>query len=166
MQDTFLFTGAIADNIRYGRLDATDEEVEQAARAVGAHDFIMQQPGGYGADVGENGSNLSVGQRQIISFARALLADPRILILDEATSSVDTATEKIISQALDELMKGRTSFVIAHRLSTIVNADQIVVMDKGEIVEMGTHAELLEQRGRYFQLYTMQWAQQGLRGNV
>jgi ATP-binding cassette subfamily B protein/subfamily B ATP-binding cassette protein MsbA len=166
LQDTFLFTGTIADNIRYGRLDASDEMVEQAARAVGAHDFIMQQPQGYGADVGENGLNLSVGQRQIISFARALLADPRILILDEATSSVDTATEKIIGQALDELMKGRTSFVIAHRLSTIVNADKIVVMDKGEIVEMGTHGELLDQRGRYFQLYTMQWAQQGLRGNV
>jgi ATP-binding cassette subfamily B multidrug efflux pump len=111
----------------------------------------------------ENGGNLSVGQRQIISFARALLADPRILILDEATSSVDTATEQMIGQALDRLMMGRTSFVIAHRLSTIVNADKIVVMDKGEIVEMGSHAELLAQHGRYFHLYTMQWAQEELR---
>jgi ATP-binding cassette subfamily B protein/subfamily B ATP-binding cassette protein MsbA len=110
--------------------------------------------------VGENGGNLSVGQRQLISFARALLADPRILILDEATSSVDTATEKIIQAALDTLMRGRTSFVIAHRLSTIINADQIVVLDHGEIVEQGTHESLLAQRGRYYNLYTMQWSQQ------
>lgn len=163
LQDTFLFTGSIADNIRYGRLNASDEEVEQAARAVGAHEFIMRSPAGYAAEVGENGGNLSVGQRQIISFARALLADPRILILDEATSSVDTATEQMIGQALDRLMMGRTSFVIAHRLSTIVNADKIVVMDKGEIVEMGNHGELLAQHGRYFHLYTMQWAQEELR---
>lgn len=160
LQDTFLFTGSVADNIRYGRLNATDEEVLAASKAVGADDFIRRMPDGYDSEVGENGSNLSVGQRQLISFARALLADPRILILDEATSSVDTATERIIQRALDTLMEGRTSFVIAHRLSTIINADQILVLDHGRIVERGTHQELLARRGRYFNLYTMQWAQQ------
>jgi ATP-binding cassette subfamily B protein/subfamily B ATP-binding cassette protein MsbA len=159
LQDTFLFAGTIADNIRYGKLAATEAEIIDAAKAVGAHEFISKLPDGYQTEVGESGVNLSVGQRQIISFARALLADPRILILDEATSSVDTTTEKIIQQALDRLMEGRTSFVIAHRLSTIVNADQIVVLDNGRIVERGTHADLLAQKGRYYNLYTMQWAQ-------
>ncbi len=158
LQDTFLFSGSVADNIRYGRLDASDQAVVAAATAVGAHDFISRLPGGYRMDVGEDGVNLSVGQRQMISFARALLADPRILILDEATSSVDTTTEKQIELALDRLMVGRTTFVIAHRLSTIVNADKIVVLDQGRIIEEGTPQKLLARQGRYFQLYTMQWA--------
>lgn len=160
LQDTFLFAGTIADNIRYGRLEAGDQAVVAAAEAVGAHEFITKLPAGYQMEVGENGVNLSVGQRQILSFARALLAEPRILILDEATSSVDTTTEKQIQRALDRLMAGRTSFIIAHRLSTIVNADNIVVLDGGRIVETGTHQELLARRGRYYHLYTMQWAGQ------
>ncbi|GAB4159529.1 MAG: ABC transporter ATP-binding protein [Candidatus Promineifilaceae bacterium] len=160
LQDTFLFSGTIMDNIRYGRLDASDADVIAAAQAVGAHNFISRMPNGYATEVGENGVNLSVGQRQLISFARALLADPRVLILDEATSSVDTATEKLIEQGLQRLMAGRTSFVIAHRLSTIVHADQIVVLDQGQIVEQGTHESLLQRRGRYYDLYTMQWAAQ------
>ncbi|MFN2125415.1 MAG: ABC transporter ATP-binding protein [Candidatus Promineifilaceae bacterium] len=159
LQDTFLFTGTIEDNIRYGRLDATEEEIIATAKAVGAHDFIMKTLDGYQTEVGENGSNLSVGQRQILSFARALLADPKILVLDEATSSVDTTSEKIIQDAMDTLMAGRTSFVIAHRLSTIVNADQIVVLDHGRILERGTHSELLAKKGRYYDLYTMQFTQ-------
>lgn len=162
LQDTFLFAGSVLDNIRYGRLDASDEQAVDAAKAVGAHSMIERLAEGYATQVGENGVNLSVGQRQLISFARALLANPRILILDEATSSVDTHTEKLIEQGLDALMAGRTSFVIAHRLSTIVDADQIVVMEHGQIVEQGTHAELLARRGRYYKLYTMQWAQAGL----
>ncbi len=166
LQDTFLFSGTIMDNIRYGRLNASDEEVIEAAKAVGADDFIRRLPEGYNTEVGENGVNLSVGQRQILSFARALLAEPRILILDEATSSVDTATEKLIQQGLDRLMEGRTSFVIAHRLSTIVNADQIVVLDHGRIVERGTHEELLQANGRYYNLYTMQWARDGAGATV
>ena len=160
LQDTFLFAGTIADNIHYGRLDATEEEIEAAATAVGADAFINRLPNGYHTIVAEGGQNLSVGQRQLISFARALLSDPHILILDEATSSVDTSTEKQIQYALETLMQGRTSFVIAHRLSTIINANQIVVLADGRIVEQGTHQELLTQKGRYYNLYTMQWAQQ------
>ncbi len=158
LQDTFLFNASIRENIRYGKPEATDEEIVAAATAVGADAFIRNLPQGYETSVGENGVNLSVGQRQIVSFARALLADPRILILDEATSSVDTSTEQQIQAALDRLMEGRTSFVIAHRLNTIVSADQIVVLDQGQVVEQGNHLELLNQRGRYYNLYTMQWA--------
>jgi ATP-binding cassette subfamily B protein/subfamily B ATP-binding cassette protein MsbA len=155
LQDTFLFGGTVADNIRFGRPAAADEDVIAAAQAVGAHDFIAAMPQGYVTEVEEGGAVLSVGQRQLISFARALLADPRILILDEATSSVDTQTEKKIQHAMATLLEGRTAFVIAHRLSTIVKADVILVIDDGRIVERGTHHELLAQRGRYYELYTM-----------
>ena len=158
LQDSFLFDGTIRENIRYGRLDATDAEVEAATVAVGADEFIRKLQDGYDTEVGENGTNLSVGQRQIVSFARALLADPRILILDEATSSIDTNTERQIQAGLERLLKGRTSFVIAHRLNTIVNSDKIVVLDQGRVLEEGSHEELLARRGRYHQLYTMQWA--------
>jgi ATP-binding cassette subfamily B multidrug efflux pump len=158
LQETFLFSGTITDNIRYGRLDASDQAVEDAARAVGAHDFIMQLPEGYATEVGERGVNLSVGQRQLIAFARALLADPRILILDEATSSIDTETERVIQTALERLLAGRTAFIIAHRLSTITRADLIVVIDQGRIVERGSHVALLAAEGPYHRLYTLQWA--------
>lgn len=158
LQDTFLFGGTIADNLRYGRPDASKDEVIAAAKAVGADEFIQKLENGYQTVVGENGVNLSVGQRQLISFARALLTEPRVLILDEATSSVDTATERQIQRAMDILMQDRTSFVIAHRLNTVVNSDKIVVMDRGEIVEVGSHHELLAQKGKYYNLYTMQWA--------
>ncbi len=157
LQDTFLFTGSVLDNIRYGRLEATDAEVIAAAEAVGADEFILKMPKGFETELGQDGINLSVGQRQILSFARALLADPRILVLDEATSSVDTTTEKQIQSALEKLLSGRTSFVIAHRLNTIVQSDKIIVLDQGEIVEEGSHEELLEKEGRYYNLYTMQW---------
>ncbi len=153
LQDPFLFNGSVRENILFGRLDASDEDVVAAAKAVGAHDFIMRLKNGYGTSVEEGGATLSVGQRQLISFARALLADPRILILDEATSSVDTQTEQIIQSALAVLLKGRTSFVIAHRLSTITSADKIVVIHDGKIVEQGTHAELLLRQGMYYELY-------------
>lgn len=155
LQEPFLFNGTIQDNIRFGRLDATEEEIEAAARAVGAHEFITRLQKGYDSPVEEGGVLLSVGQRQLVSFARALLADPRILILDEATSSVDTQTERIIQNALARLLQGRTAFVIAHRLSTVVNADCIVVIHDGRIVEQGTHPELLALGGYYYQLYTM-----------
>ncbi|HNN13883.1 MAG TPA: ABC transporter ATP-binding protein [Anaerolineales bacterium] len=153
LQDPFLFNGTVKENILFGRLDAKDEEVLAAAKAVGAHEFITNLKNGYDTSVEEGGLTLSVGQRQLISFARALLANPRILILDEATSSVDTQTEQIIQTALATLLKGRTSFVIAHRLSTITNSDKIVVIDGGRIVEQGRHAELLALQGRYFELY-------------
>ncbi len=153
LQDPFLFNGTVKENILFGRLDASDEEVAAAARAVGAHNFIMGLRNGYDTSVEEGGVLLSVGQRQLISFARALLANPRILILDEATSSVDTQTEQIIQRALSLLLQGRTSFVIAHRLSTIRNADRIVVIHDGRIVEEGTHSELLAMEGTYYDLY-------------
>ncbi len=149
LQDTFLFAGTVLDNIRYGRLDATDEEVIAAAKLANADQFIHRLPHGYDTPLSERGSNLSQGQRQLLAIARAILADPRILILDEATSSVDTRTEQHIQEAMLRLMAGRTSFVIAHRLSTIRDADQILVINHGEIVERGTHAELLAQHGFY-----------------
>ena len=158
LQDTFIFGGTIASNIRYGRLTASSEEVQESARAVGLHDYVMGLPQAYDTYVGENGVNLSMGQRQLVSFARALLADPAILILDEATSSIDTVNEVKIQAALKILLRGRTSFVIAHRLNTIVNADLIVVLDHGKVVEHGTHQELLAQESAYYNFYTMQWA--------
>ncbi|MFC1714524.1 ABC transporter ATP-binding protein [Candidatus Poribacteria bacterium] len=157
LQDSFLFSGTVRENIKYGNTNATEEEVIQAAEAVSAHRFISQLPNGYDTEVGERGAMLSVGQRQLVSFARALLADPRILILDEATSSVDAYTEMLIQRALEELLKNRTSFVIAHRLSTIINADKLLVIDEGKIVETGTHQELLAQGGLYQKLYNMQF---------
>jgi ATP-binding cassette subfamily B protein/subfamily B ATP-binding cassette protein MsbA len=153
LQDPFLFNGSVKENILFGRLDASDGDILSAAKAVGAHDFIIRLKNGYDSSVEEGGATLSVGQRQLISFARALLANPRILILDEATSSVDTQTEQIIQKALATLLKGRTSFVIAHRLSTITNADKIVVIHDGKIVEQGTHSELLAIQGMYYGLY-------------
>ncbi|MBM7582260.1 ATP-binding cassette subfamily B protein [Caldicoprobacter guelmensis] len=157
LQEPFIFSGTIMDNIRYGRLDATDEEVIEAAKIVHAHEFIKDMEDGYYTQVRERGSRLSQGQKQLISFARALLADPRILILDEATSSVDTRTEMLIQEGLKELLKGRTSFVIAHRLSTIRNADRIMVIDHGRIIECGNHEELLKKRGVYYNLYKAQY---------
>ncbi|RPJ37951.1 MAG: ABC transporter ATP-binding protein, partial [Chloroflexi bacterium] len=157
LQDPFLFSGTVRENIRFGRLEATDEEVEAAAKAIGADEFIRKMRLGYETPVEEGGVILSVGQRQLISFARALLADPRILILDEATSSVDTQTEQIIQDALAQLLHGRTAFVIAHRLSTVVNADRIVVVHDGRIVEQGKHEELLARQGTYHQLYSLRF---------
>ncbi|MDD5602609.1 MAG: ABC transporter ATP-binding protein [Eubacteriales bacterium] len=156
-QDTFLFSGTIRDNIRYGRLDATDQEIEEAAKTVCAHDFITKMAKGYDTDVNERGSRLSSGQRQLIALARALLADPRILILDEATASIDTHTERLIQQGLRRLLKGRTSFVIAHRLSTIQSADRIIVIDRGKIAETGPHSELMAAEGIYHNLFTAQY---------
>ncbi|HEY9086698.1 MAG TPA: ABC transporter ATP-binding protein [Anaerolineaceae bacterium] len=158
-QDPFLFSGSIGDNIRYGRLDASDEQVMEAAKAANAHDFIIRLPEGYASEVGERGRLLSQGQRQLISIARAILADPRILILDEATASIDTRTEMLIQQALNRLLQGRTSFVIAHRLSTVRNADLVLVINDGRIVERGTHHELLSQNGMYADLYQRQFYQ-------
>lgn len=158
MQDSFIFSGTIMDNIRYGNFTATDEEVIRAAKTVCAHDFIMEMENGYQTQVNERGSRLSAGQRQLISFARALLADPKILILDEATSSIDTETEIVLQKGLNELLKGRTSFIIAHRLSTIKNASCIMYVDKGTILERGTHNELMAQKGEYYHLYMSQYA--------
>ncbi|WP_066053589.1 ABC transporter ATP-binding protein [Robertmurraya korlensis] len=158
LQDPFIFSGTIMDNIRYGRLEATDDEVVEAAKAVQAHDFITQLNDGYNTEVNERGTKLSNGQRQLISFARALLADPKILILDEATSSIDTETELALQKGLEALLSGRTSFIIAHRLSTIQNASRIFFIEKGKIREEGTHEELIQQRGLYWSLYTSQYS--------
>ena len=157
MQDSFIFSGTVMDNIRYGNKEVSDEQVIRAARTVCAHDFIMEMENGYYTQINERGSRLSQGQRQLISFARALLADPKILILDEATSSIDTETEILLQKGLNELLKGRTSFIIAHRLSTIKNADFIMYIDAGGIAEMGSHEELISQKGEYYKLYMSQY---------
>jgi ATP-binding cassette subfamily B protein len=157
LQTPHLFSGTIRENIRYGRLDASNDEIEQAAKVAGAHEFISSFGKGYDQDVGEGGNLLSVGQKQLISLARAVLARPEIFIMDEATSSVDTLTEALIQRGMEALMQGRTSFIIAHRLSTIRRADRIVVIEAGRIAEMGTHAELLHKRGHYYRLYTQQF---------
>ena len=154
LQETNLFTGTVMDNIRYGRLDATDEECIAAAKLAGADDFITRLPGGYATELTNNGANLSQGQRQLIAIARAAVADPPVMILDEATSSIDTRTEAIVQRGMDKLMEGRTVFVIAHRLSTVMNSDVIMVLDHGRIIERGSHTKLIEERGTYYQLYT------------
>jgi ATP-binding cassette subfamily B protein len=157
LQDTFLFPTTIGENIRYGRLEATNDEVVEVAKIVGVHNFIERLPEGYETKIHEGSSNISVGQRQLISFARALLVDPHILVLDEATSSVDPYTELIIQQGLEQLLKNRTAFIIAHRLSTVRRADRIIVLNDGEIIEEGTHEELMEKSGMYSQLYLVQF---------
>ena len=154
LQDTHLFTGTVADNIRYGKMDETDEEVIAAAKLANAHYFITKLPQGYDTVLSGDGSELSQGERQLLAIARAAIADPPVLILDEATSSIDTRTETIVQSGMDKLMKGRTVFVIAHRLSTIKNSDVIMVLDQGRIIERGDHESLLAEKGRYYQLYT------------
>ena len=156
LQDTFIFSGTIMDNIRYGRLDATDEECIAAAKQVYADDFISRMPNGYYTEINERGDMLSAGQRQLLSFARTLLSDPRILILDEATSSIDTNTELLVQEGIKQLLKARTSFVVAHRLSTIKDCDRILYISEGRIVESGSHDELMEKKGLYYELYTSQ----------
>ena len=156
-QDNFLFSGTIKYNIKYGRLDATDEEMMEAARAVNAHDFIMKLEHGYDTEISERGARLSIGQRQLLAFARTMLSKPGILILDEATSSIDTHTELLVQKGIEALLEGRTSFVIAHRLSTIRKADRIFVIDQGNIMEAGSHEELMERKGAYYQLHQSQF---------
>jgi ATP-binding cassette subfamily B protein len=160
LQSPHLFSGTIEENIRYGRLDATDEHIERAAKLVNAHDFILNMEDGYQTEVGEGGGKLSTGEKQLVSFARAVIADPRLFVLDEATSSIDTETEKAIQDAINKVLEGRTSFIIAHRLSTIRSADRILVIQEGELTEEGTHRELLDLRGYYYRLYTNQFIEE------
>ena len=160
LQNPHLFSGTVRENIRYGRLSATDAEIEEAARSVSADQVVMKLEKGYESDVGESGGKLSTGEKQLISFARAILADPAIFVLDEATSSIDTQTEQLIQQATGKLLKGHTSFIIAHRLSTIRQADLILVVKDGKIIERGTHRELLEERGYYYELYSRQFEEE------
>ncbi|MCM1388470.1 MAG: ATP-binding cassette domain-containing protein, partial [Bacillus sp. (in: Bacteria)] len=157
-QDNFLFSGTIKENIRYGKLDATDEEIIAAAKAVNAHDFIMKLDKGYETELSERGGGLSIGQKQLLAFARTMVSMPKILVLDEATSSIDTKTELLVQNGIEHLLQGRTSFVIAHRLSTIQRADRIFVVDDGRIIEEGNAQELLEKKGAYYQLYMAQFS--------
>ncbi len=157
LQDTHLFTGTVKENIRYGRLDATDDEIIEAAKLANAHSFIKHLPKGYDTMLVSDGANLSQGQRQLLNIARAAVANPHVLILDEATSSIDTRTEKLIEQGMDKLMQGRTVFIIAHRLSTVRNSDLIMVLEGGKVIEKGNHDELISQKGKYYQLYTGQF---------
>ena len=154
LQDTSLFTGTIMENIRYGRLDATDEDVYNAAKIANAHDFITRLPEGYNTMLTNDGTNLSQGQRQLLAIARAAVADAPVMIMDEATSSIDTRTELLVQEGTDRLMKGRTVFIIAHRLSTVRNADTIMVLDKGRVIERGSHEQLIALKGTYYALYT------------
>jgi ATP-binding cassette subfamily B protein len=159
-QDNFLFSGTIRDNIRYGRLDASDDEIIAAAKSVNAHDFIMRLEKGYDTQLSERGGGLSIGQKQLLAFARTMVSDPKILILDEATSSIDTKTELLVQEGIEHMLAGRTSFVIAHRLSTIQKADRIFVVDDGKIIEEGNAKELLEKKGAYYRLYMAQFGEQ------
>lgn len=161
LQAPHLFSGTIKDNIRYGKLDATDEEILEAAKTVNAHEFIIKLEHGYDTQVGEGGGMLSTGEKQLISFARAIIAKPRLFFLDEATSSIDTETEAKIQYAIDTVLENRTSFIIAHRLSTIRNADLILVIEKGKVIEQGNHAELMKLKGHYYDLYANQFVEEG-----
>ena len=163
LQTPHLFSGTVLENLRYGKPDATMEEIEAAVKAVSAESIIERLPEGYDSQVGEGGNSLSTGEKQLLSFARALLADPRIFVLDEATSSVDTVTERLIQNAIEKVMTGRTSFVIAHRLSTIRRSDLILVVSDGKIVERGTHRELMDAKGTYYGLYTRQYREEQMR---
>ena len=163
LQNAHVFAGSILENIRYGKLEASDEEVVQAARLVGADAFIRKMPEGYQSDAGESGGLLSAGQKQLISFARAILSNPQVLVMDEATSSVDTETEQVIQQGLRRVLEGRIAFIIAHRLSTIRNATRIIVIDHGSIIEEGSHETLMKQRGHYYELYRQQSRQEASR---
>ena len=160
LQDTHLFTNTVRENIRYGKLDATDDEVIAAAKLANADSFIRHLPNGYDTVLSGDGANLSQGQRQLLAIARAAIADPPVLILDEATSSIDTRTERIVQDGMDKLMKGRTTFVIAHRLSTVKNSDCIIVLEQGRVIERGNHEQLLEKKGKYYQLYTGNFAEE------